>query len=622
VNSKRASCYARLILAAALIWWAPVHAQVEDLTAPTVSALAFDGVQSYVDISAAAGTFGDFTISGWFNIRNKGSQQFLFRITNQEGETRRIQVTENAGTIMADIRPVTGGPVYAVSSKAFRYHAWLHIAFVREGDQLRLYLDGRLAASGTAVTNALVVNRWAFIGANTWRLGPGWGLPGEFFQGQIDEFQIWTVAQSEQEIFSGMAKVVGPAKGLHAYWRFNERRGNRAMDSSPHSFDGRIAHPAWTLPVFAISGVEPQDGAIFARAEDGLHFTVFAGANGVDAGDIRLLVNGRDRTRQLTIQGPDYERYVNFTHLEPDRFYFAEVRVTDREGQLLTKAVSFNTFRPAEYRRHALWIGSGIGGGCLVLASGWVMAGRHRRKRELRTLRSRLARDIHDEIGSNLAGIALLSGAAREIPSGSANQQADWAEVNHIARETIEATREVLWLVAEREEIDFDLLRHLQLTACRMLVGKEIRWETSVDQLPQDWRTDDQRQAFLFFKEAITNIARHSGAARVFLSVRVAQGSLELRITDDGCGFDKHTVRAGIGLNSLRMRARALNGVMNILSEPGKGTTVLLNAPLRRARKPLHTWFGEIVRSRKSRKKDPQNGSRNKPHSHADHLDH
>jgi signal transduction histidine kinase len=88
-----------------------------------------------------------------------------------------------------------------------------------------------------------------------------------------------------------------------------------------------------------------------------------------------------------------------------------------------------------------------------------------------------------------------------------------------------------------------------------------------------------RREVFLIFKEAVTNAANHSGCTRVEVDLGFERGLLTLRVTDDGHGFDPVAASDGHGLHSLRDRARVIRGEMEVRSEPGRGTTVLLRAP-------------------------------------------
>jgi signal transduction histidine kinase len=244
-------------------------------------------------------------------------------------------------------------------------------------------------------------------------------------------------------------------------------------------------------------------------------------------------------------------------------------RLNEREAILMRQA-----------QRRGLWINSGIILIFGLVSAGFVFATRFRRKRDIQDLRLRLARDIHDDIGSNLAGIAVLSEFARDADLPQTNQREDWNEINRIARETLDTMREVLWLVGVREETGSNLTEHLHSAATRMLAGKEVIWKSRLEHFPQELPLESRRQIFLFFKEALTNIVRHSGATRVELSLSISQKRLFLSITDNGCGFDINKVRQGMGLNNQRTRARSLNATLKIRSVPGNGTSILLEIPV------------------------------------------
>ncbi len=213
-------------------------------------------------------------------------------------------------------------------------------------------------------------------------------------------------------------------------------------------------------------------------------------------------------------------------------------------------------------------------GGCLA-----VVKTRQRRNRDLEDLRARLARDIHDEIGSNLAGITVLSEMRAETASAERGQQEDWREVHRISRETMDAMREVLWLVGGKDRADLNLMIHLKLAASRMLADKEVEWRTDVEHLLEALPGEAKRHIFLFFKEALNNIARHSRATRVEISFTLSDNRMVLQIADNGCGFETARAKKGIGLGSQEKRARALGASASIRSAPASGTVVRLEVP-------------------------------------------
>jgi signal transduction histidine kinase len=225
-------------------------------------------------------------------------------------------------------------------------------------------------------------------------------------------------------------------------------------------------------------------------------------------------------------------------------------------------------------------------GSVSLLAVAGVVAGmfvaRRRRERELEQLRLRFARDLHDEIGSNLAGLAVLSEVARDetAEGGAASGSEMWNEVHRIADETLGAMREVLWVSGARSEEAASLTTHLRRAASRMLAGREVVWNLDPEAWPAGEDPSRARHLFLFFKETLANVARHSEARLVEISLQAAGRDAVLTVADDGVGFDPATARRGLGLGSLESRARELRAELAIESRPGAGTRVVLVVPV------------------------------------------
>ncbi len=227
--------------------------------------------------------------------------------------------------------------------------------------------------------------------------------------------------------------------------------------------------------------------------------------------------------------------------------------------------------RRAGWTAFALFLSAGMGVAFVMLRT------TRSRLREQERFRTQLAQDLHDEIGSNLAGIARLSENATQSDQANA---ADLCEIHRIAHESTEAMREVLWLVGARQEMGIELGPQMQTAAGRLLPGRTIRWTHVPDTIPAQWSLDTRRQLFLFFKEALTNVVRHAKASEVELSAQVVQGVFELLIRDNGRGFDVATAPAGLGLKSLGDRAAVLGGMLVVESQPGIGTQVSLKIPI------------------------------------------
>lgn len=209
---------------------------------------------------------------------------------------------------------------------------------------------------------------------------------------------------------------------------------------------------------------------------------------------------------------------------------------------------------------------------------------RRLRKREIERLRVQIAGDLHDEIGSSLWSITLLSKMLQQGGSLGDEEKRDAGEIHRIATQTSNALRDIVWLINPGLDTVQDLVLRMRDHLSATVRGVEVQVSAeAVDparQLTLEWR----QSLFLMFKEAVTNAARHGRAGRIEVSLSERDGSFELRIRDDGQGFRPDEPAKGHGLKSLRRRAEAIGGRLTIESAPGRGTTVTLRAELGRGR--------------------------------------
>ena len=213
--------------------------------------------------------------------------------------------------------------------------------------------------------------------------------------------------------------------------------------------------------------------------------------------------------------------------------------------------------------------------GLVVLFVVWLRLRVRARRREVELLRQRIAGDLHDEIGSNLGSIALLSQMALRQPSEA---QADLAEIQRVALETADSMRDLVWFIKPSATTVADFVAKLREVAGVMLGGLE--WQMESASVAGPYALEFQRQIFLIFKEALHNVRRHSGAGKVEIVIAEVADDFDLRITDDGCGFAGGETSAGHGLVSMRQRAEAIGGTWSVDSRPGEGTCLQLKVRL------------------------------------------
>lgn len=230
------------------------------------------------------------------------------------------------------------------------------------------------------------------------------------------------------------------------------------------------------------------------------------------------------------------------------------------------------------------WQRYGLGALAMLIVAGiaaaiaWSMRQRRARLREMEVLRQRIARDLHDEIGSSLGSIALIT---QDIlaSSGDSNQaREDLSEIKHIADETVSAMRDITRLIQSDRYGSDDLATLLRETAARLLRAIPHTLTVEAGTTSRKLPVDRQRDLILMFKEALHNITRHAEAAEVGIKVKQTADSLVLTLQDDGKGFDPAAVTGGMGLTNLRRRAEKHQGRVDIVSTP-QGTTLTLTLP-------------------------------------------
>jgi signal transduction histidine kinase len=191
-------------------------------------------------------------------------------------------------------------------------------------------------------------------------------------------------------------------------------------------------------------------------------------------------------------------------------------------------------------------------------------------------LRQRIASDLHDDIGSNLGNIALLSEIVAEQSMGETRE--DVQEIHRIAQQTADSMRDIVWLIQRPAVTAEDFVQRLRNIAARTLTS--IEWNFTADGLRGVAALDTQRHLVLAFKEMLHNIRKHAEAKKVQISLSQSSRELTLDISDDGIGFDSSAAHEGQGLASLRQRAIKLGGKLRITTAPGKGTQLVLTAKL------------------------------------------
>jgi signal transduction histidine kinase len=198
--------------------------------------------------------------------------------------------------------------------------------------------------------------------------------------------------------------------------------------------------------------------------------------------------------------------------------------------------------------------------------------------------RARIAQDLHDELGSGLTEISMLGSRARSVSAPPETRGGYLEQMSDKARQMVTALDEIVWAMNPTHDSLASMVSYFSLYAERFLGLANIAWQLEGPFGPEDHAVDSRHrhQLFLAFKEALTNIVRHSGATEVRLNIQVKQGLVRLSIADNGRGWVHAGQTDGMdGVANMRTRMEKLGGRFEVSSKTGEGTVVCFDLPFR-----------------------------------------
>ncbi len=275
---------------------------------------------------------------------------------------------------------------------------------------------------------------------------------------------------------------------------------------------------------------------------------------------------------------PAENRNVHYASLSPGRYRFL-VRALNAQGlgSEQPAAVSF-TVLPPVWMRWWFVLPAGTAMAMLLFA-----AYRYRLEQllKLERVRTRIATDLHDDIGASLSQISILSELARRRAADVDVLEKPLAEIAGSSRELLSSMSDIVWSTNPQRDRLRDLIQRMRRFATDIFTARNIEFQFHAPESDLEGRLDPEmrRQVFLIFKESVNNIVRHADCTRVEIQFAVEKAGLVLCVRDDGKGFDAAQPEAGNGLASMRQRAASLNGSLEITVNGDQGTRVTLRVP-------------------------------------------
>jgi ligand-binding sensor domain-containing protein/signal transduction histidine kinase len=294
------------------------------------------------------------------------------------------------------------------------------------------------------------------------------------------------------------------------------------------------------------------------------------------------------------------QRTIN-TKLSPGTYRFL-VRAVNADGTAspVPASVSFTILRPLWQR----WWFLALVVLTLSAIAYSIFRYRFARAIELERVRTRIATDLHDDIGASLTQIAILSEVVNQrisrngVKGSSVTEQLQM--IAGTSRELVDAMSDIVWAINPKKDHLSDLSQRMRRFASDILSARDISFQfraPGANEKNIRLGTDLRREIYLIFKESVNNLAKHSRCTEADLQFQIDRDWLTIKISDNGRGFDvervingEHSGLGGHGLLGLRRRAEALGGTYAVKSVVGAGTIVTLKVPANTRRPSVPLW--------------------------------
>ena len=271
---------------------------------------------------------------------------------------------------------------------------------------------------------------------------------------------------------------------------------------------------------------------------------------------------------------PKY-RVANYTNLPSGKYIF-KVKGANPDGIWNpTETKIYIQINPPFWRT---WWFTGLA--AILIATGIYYLGTMRSRNELsiEKLKTKLAADLHDNIGSGLTEISILSELAKKEIETSSNQniQGKLKNISDAARQLVDNMSDIVWVVNPKRDSLHDLLVRLKDSYSDTLSSYGISFKIiNLDKissltLPMDYR----QNLYLIFKEGINNAIKHSKCKRIALESNVRDNVIELILMDDGIGLNIEKSDYGNGIRNMEARSKNIGGNLKLNSAPENGTTI------------------------------------------------
>jgi two-component system sensor histidine kinase UhpB len=218
-----------------------------------------------------------------------------------------------------------------------------------------------------------------------------------------------------------------------------------------------------------------------------------------------------------------------------------------------------------------------IGG---ILVNRYRVLQRTKRQLEVEKMRNDIARDLHDDLGSALSSINIMSQMA--LRNGASSNTTYFQRISEQSARMMENMSDIVWSIKPGNDGLEQFVVRMKEFASEILEPKNITYRFHENGAMPEVKLDaaKRKNLFLVFKEAVNNAAKYSKAQNVDIKLSVVNGTLTLLVRDDGVGYDYSTIRPGNGLRNIEERAQTMQGKAMTNSSPENGTEIIIEIPV------------------------------------------
>jgi signal transduction histidine kinase len=218
----------------------------------------------------------------------------------------------------------------------------------------------------------------------------------------------------------------------------------------------------------------------------------------------------------------------------------------------------------------------------VLLVNRYRVLSRSKRLLDIERVRNSIARDLHDDIGSTLSSISILSQLALRQHNSNGNGAEQFRKIADQSGSILERMSDIVWSINPENDSLPMMVSRMKEFAAEILEPRNINYSFAGTQTlnGEILEVEQRKNVFLIFKEAINNAAKYSDASSIEITLLQKANVLRLEITDNGKGFSIDQVAKGNGLRNMKDRASTIRGNLTMDSEPTKGTSILLEVPL------------------------------------------